>query len=197
MADRTARVELGPDVFESVSELDQASPCRVLANCLEMIGMRAGCDQVAAVMLTRPRDESYDGRSADPPARRTDGAAECLSVDGVLNQVQVGERVADLGALVQPERAEHPVRDPGVRERPLQRLGRISRSGEREDLGWWGSGGERVSDLAGHPMRLRVLIRERHDAHVAAVAAHRDQCLRRSTLVVRHASGRGVEDLRA
>ena len=95
-----------------------------------------------------------------PRRGRADRAAERLRVDRVLDQRQVGERVADLGALVQPERAEHAVRDPGVRERPLQRLGRVPGPGEREDLGRRRTAGERVGDLGGDPVRLGVLVRE-------------------------------------
>ena len=71
-----------------------------------------------------------------PTPRLGDGdrASKRLRVARVLQQRQVRERVADLGALVQPERAEHPVRDPVVGERVLERLGRVPGPGQREDL---------------------------------------------------------------
>ena len=112
------------------------------------------------MVLARPRDELRDGRGADPAPRRADRATERLRVDRVLDQREVRERVADLGALVQPERAEHAVRDPGVRERALQRLGRVPGPREREDLRRRRAAGERVRDLGGHPVRLGELVRE-------------------------------------
>jgi hypothetical protein len=114
-----------------------------------------------------------------------------------LDQREVRERIADLGALVQPERPEDPVRDPRVRERALQRLGRVPGAREREDLARWHSGSERVGDLGGDPVRLGVLVRERPDSHGAAGAAHRDQRLPSPPLVVADTADSGLDDLRA
>ena len=149
------------------------------------------------MVLARPGDELGDGGGADPAAGRADRAAERLRVDRVLDQGQVGECVADLGALVQAERAEHPVRDAHVRERALQWFCRVPGAGDREDLAGWGAAGERVGDLGCDPVRLGVFVRERPDPQSAAGAAHRDQRLRGSSLVVRHAACGGVEDLGA
>jgi hypothetical protein len=148
-------------------------------------------------MRARPADQLRDGRVADAPARGADGAAERLRVERVGKQRQVGERVANLSALVEPERAEHAVRDAGVRERPLKRLRRVPSPREREDLPGRGAGGERVGDLRGHPVRLGELIRERPHPHPAAEAAHRDQRLRCPPLVVGNTADGGLEDLRA
>ena len=89
------------------------------------------------------------------------------------------------------------MRDPGARERALQRLGRIPGPRQREDLGRWRSGGERVGDLGRHPVGLGELVDKRPDPHLAAGAAHRDQRLAGPALVVAHAPDRGLEDLRA
>ena len=114
-----------------------------------------------------------------------------------MDQGEVGERVADLGALVEAERAEDAVRDAVVRERALQRLGRVPGPGEREDLSRRGAGGERVGDLGAHPVRLGELVREAAHPHAAAGSAHRDQGLAGPAIVVAHAADRGLEDLRA
>ena len=89
------------------------------------------------------------------------------------------------------------MRDAGVRERALQRLGRVSGPCEGEDLARRGAAGERVGDLSGDPVRLGELVGERADAHAAAGAAHRDQRLRRPAVVVGNAADGGLEDLRA
>ena len=130
--------------------MPSSSPARALA----AIRSPPWCSRAQATSLR-------DGRGADPAPGRADRAAERLRVERVLDQRQVRERVADLGALVQPERAEHAVRDPGVRERALQRLGRVPGPREREDLGRRRAAGERVGDLRGDPVRLGVLVRER------------------------------------
>ena len=160
MADRPSGGELGADLLERRAELDHPHARGLGADAVELAGAGAGSDQVTAVMLARPGDELRDGRGADPAPGRADRAAERLRVERVLDQRQVRERVADLGALVQPERAEHAVRDPGVRERALQRLGRVPGPREREDLGRRRAAGERVRDLGGDPVRLGVLVRE-------------------------------------
>ena len=157
--------------------------------------MGAGGDQVTAVVLARPCNDLGDGGGADPAARGADRASERPCVDRVLDQREVRECVADLGALVQPERAEHAVRDAGVRERPLQRLRRIAGAGQHEDLGRWSTGGERVGDLGADPVRLGVLVRKRPDPHLAPGAAHRDQRLRGPPRVVGNAAHSGPEDL--
>ena len=89
------------------------------------------------------------------------------------------------------------MRDPGVRERALQRLGRVPGPREREDLGRRGAGGERVGDLAGDPVRLGELVREargpapgrRGRASRSAPSARGARC--------GHAADGGLEDLRA
>ena len=147
--------------------------------------------------LARPRDQLGHARGPDPASWRADRAAERLRVERVLDQGEVGERVADLGALVEPERAEHAVRDAVVRERALQRLGRVPGPGEREDLGRRGAGGERVGDLGGHPVRLGELVREAPHPHPAAGAAHRDQRLRRRAARCGSRTGRAASRISA
>jgi hypothetical protein len=195
--ERAAGIELGADMLEPGAELDEAITRRLGWHSLQRAGVRAGSDQVAAVVLARPSDQPVRAGDTDAAARRCDRAAERLRVGRVLHQGQVGERVTNLGALVQAERAEHAVRNPGVRERALQGLGRVPGPREREDLARRRARGQRVGDLAGDPVRLLVLVDEHRDPDLAAGAAHRDQCLGRPVLVVADASDRRLEDLRA
>ena len=92
-----------------------------------------------------------DRGGADAAPRRLDGAPEGLRVARVGQQREVGERVADLGALVEAERAEHAVRDPGGGQRGLDRAGGERGAGEHEDLAGRRAGGERVGDQPGGP----------------------------------------------
>ena len=65
---------------------------------------------------------------ADAAFGGSDRAAKRLRVGRVGEQCQVRERVADLGALIQSEAAEHAVRDPGLRQRGLHRPHRVAGS---------------------------------------------------------------------
>ena len=111
-----------------------------VADAVQVGGAGAGGDQVAAVVFAGPRDQLGDSGGADPAPRRADRAPEGLRVDRVGDQGQVGERVADLGALVEAEAAQDAVGHAGVRERALQRLGGIPGPRQREDLGRGRSG---------------------------------------------------------
>jgi hypothetical protein len=197
VTDRPAGGKLSTDLLEPGAELGQSPASGLGAHAVELTGASAGGDQVAAVLLACPGDEPGEGGGADPAARRADRAAERLGVDGVGEQREVGECVADLGALVQAERAEHAVRDPGVRERPLERLGRVAGPREREDLGRRRAASELVGDLSGDPVRLCVLVLKRSHAYLAAGPAHRDHRLPGPALVVAHGPDGGLEDLRA
>ena len=103
VADRSSGGELGADLLERRAELDHPHARGLGADAVVLAGAGAGSDQVTAVMLARPGDELRDGRGADPAPGRADRAAVRLRVERVLDQREVRERVADLGALVQPE----------------------------------------------------------------------------------------------
>ncbi len=118
------------------------------------VGVRARRDQVAVVCVSRrPRRRGWRSRRRRR-AWATDGPPERLRVGGVGEQCQVGERVADLGALVEPEAAEHPVRDPGPGERGLQRPGRVPGPREHEHLAGGDAACERLGDRGRDTVRL-------------------------------------------
>ena len=107
------------------------------------------------------------------------------------------ERVADLRALIQPERAEHAVGDAGPGERGLRRFGRVPVAGEHEHLVGRDAGRERVGDDAGDPLGLLALAGERVRVGAPAGAAHGDQRLGHPVAVVSHARDGRVQDLGA
>ena len=148
------------------------------------------------VALPGERDEPGHGCAAHAAARRLHRPPERLRVGRIDQQRQVGERITDLGALVQPETAQHPMRDSGLRQRGLHRLGRVAGAREDEDLPRRDAGRQRLADRACDPVRLVVLGLKGADLHAPASPPHRDQRLRRPPLVLRHARHRRVEDLR-
>ena len=113
------------------------------------------------MVAARGGDDAVDGGRADAAARGLHGAPERLRVGRVGQQRQVGERVTHLGALVQAEAAEHAVRDPGRRQRTLDRAGGVPGAGEQQHVGGRRAGRERVGDGAGDPGRLGAVVAER------------------------------------
>ena len=101
------------------------------------------------------------GPLSDPAARCGDRASERLRVGGVGDQRQVGERVAHLGALIQAERAEHPVGDAGARECGLHGHGRVAGARQQQDLRGRCARRELLGDRRGAPGGLVALAGER------------------------------------
>jgi len=121
--------------------------------------------------------------------------AEGVRVTGIGEQGEVGERVADLGALVEPERAEHAVRDPGGGQRGLDRAGGQRRPREHEDLAGRRPGRERVGDQPGGPVGLVAVGRESARGDPPTWPAGGDQRLRVPVPVFADAAFGGGEDL--
>ena len=117
MPERAARLELRAGPLEADAEPLELLARLAGADPLERGGAGAGGDQVAVVTLAGAGHDLPGGPLTEPAAGRGDRAPERLRVGRVDDQRQVGERVAHLRALVQAERAEHPVRDPGGSQR--------------------------------------------------------------------------------
>ena len=98
VADRPSGGELEADL----RELDHSHARGLSADAIVLTCADAGSDQITAVMLTRPGDELRDRGGTDPTAGRANRPAVRLRVERGLNQRQVRECIADLGALVQP-----------------------------------------------------------------------------------------------
>ena len=108
---------------------------------------------------------------ADPAPRRVDDARERDRVGGVDEQVQVGDRVLDLGPLVELRPPDHLVGDVVADQGVLEHAALGVRPVEDRDLGprdvlLVGQ----ALDLAGDVARLRVLVVELGDRHRLAVA---------------------------
>ena len=157
MPERPARLELLAHPPQAATEPGELVADRLRANPGELARVCGGGDQVPLVLIARDRDEPVGGDGADAAVGGLHGPAERLRVDRVGHERQVGERVADLGALIQPKASEHPVRNPRVPERALDRGGGVAGAGEHQDLGRRHTAGERVGRLAGDPLRLVAL----------------------------------------
>ena len=144
--ERASGAQLAPDARESFPEVGEPLSHGVGADALQRAGGLACGDQIAVVRVARQRDHAVGGGRADAALGRADGATERLRVGGVGQQRQVRERVADLGALVQAEAAEHPVRDTVPGERGLHRPGRITGAREHQHLARRDAAGERLRD---------------------------------------------------
>ena len=196
LAERAPRRLLGPDRLKPGAE----APERVAggrAQAVDRGRVGAGGDQIAAVAIAGVGDHALDAGRADPAPRRGDRACERLGVARVGHERQVGERVADLGALVEPERAEHPVRDPGRGEPGHERGVGVRGAGQHQHLGARQPAGQRARQPAADPVRLRVLVGHGDRAHPSAGPAHGVQRLLAAARVVRDAGAGGGEDLRA
>jgi hypothetical protein len=95
--------ELAADRIEALTEQLQLLTGTTARQPLELDSGRASCDQVATVAFAGERDQPVLGGGADPAAWRADRAAERLRVARVGEQRQIGESVADLASLLQPE----------------------------------------------------------------------------------------------
>ena len=157
----------------------------------EVVGVGAGGDQVAVEALAGGGDDVRDRGGADAAARRLDGAPEGLRVARVGQQREVGERVADLGALVEAERAEHAVRDPGGGQRGLDRARWRTPVRASTRISPGGVPAASASAIsAGGPGGLVAVEREPARGDPPARAARGHQRLRVAVLVVRDAAPR-------
>ena len=107
---------------------------------------------------------------ADPAPRRVDHAAEADLVGGVDQQLEVGDRVLDLGALVELGAADHLVgelvADQDVLQHPALGVGPV----EDRDLVARGPLLHQALDLAGDAAGLGVLVVELGDDHLLALS---------------------------
>ena len=107
------------------------------------------------------RRDAGERRRADPTAGRVGYAREADDVERVGQQRQVGDRVLDLGALVELRPADHLVGDLVADERVLEHARHGVRAVQDGDLGARGALVEQPLDLSDDEARLGVLVLER------------------------------------
>ena len=130
---------------------------------------------------------------ADAARGHVDHAAEADVVVRVDDQLEIGERVLDLFALVEPHAADHPIRQAFAGQRVFDRarLG-VHAVEHRDDV--LGVVGELVADRAQHEVRLLELVLRARVDDLLAAAAVGPQLLVLALAVLADHRRRGVED---
>ena len=128
--------------------------------------------------------EAGDRRVADAAARPVGDARERDAVEGVVDHLEVGDRVLDLGALVEARAADHLVRDLLADEHVLQHARLRVRAVEDRDLGAGVALLDQAGDLGGDEARLGVLVLDLEHADRVALAELAEQVLRLALAVV-------------
>ena len=119
----------------------------------------------------RVREHPRLGLLADPAPRRVDDAAERDRVGGVGEQLQVGDRVLDLGALVELRPADHLVGDLESHQRVLEHPALRVHPVEDRDLVARRALLDQPVDLGGDVAGLGVLVVELADDDLLAALA--------------------------
>ena len=107
---------------------------------------------------------------------------------------QVGDRVLDLGALVETRAADHLVRDPLANEHVLEHARLRVRPVEDRDLGGRAARLDEARDLGGDEARLGVLVLDLDDLDGIAFPELRPEPLRLAVAVVVDHGVRRFED---
>ena len=102
----------------------------------------------------------------------------------VVDRLQVGDRVLDLGALVEARPADHLVGDPLPDEHVLEHAALRVRAVDDRDLAEARAGLDEPGDLGGDEPRLGVLVLDLDHAHGLALAELRPEALLLALAVV-------------
>ena len=145
--------------------------------------------------LVGPRLEARERRVADAAARPVGDAQERDRVVRVVEHLEVGDEVLDLGALVEARAADHLVRDALAHEDVLEHAALRVGAVEDGDLAAREALLDEQRDLGGDVARLGVLVLDLDDAHRVAVAELRPEVLLLALAVVADDAVRRVEDV--
>ncbi|OQA46689.1 MAG: hypothetical protein BWY52_00620 [Chloroflexi bacterium ADurb.Bin325] len=145
--------------------------------------------------LRAPRREVGHGLVADAARGHVDDAAQADVVRGVVHQSQIGQRILDLAALIEPHPADQPIgdaaRDKGVFERARLRVGPVhDRAVAQRGLALAHQPLDRAGDERG---LVRLVVRLVRD-NLQPLAAVGVQLLRGAVLVMRDDRVRDIED---
>ena len=145
--------------------------------------------------LVGPRLEAGEARVADAATRPVGDAQERDRVVRVVEHLEIGDEILDLGALVEARAADHLVRDALADEHVLEHAALRVRAVEDRDLGAGEALLDEQRDLGGDVARLGVLVLDLDHAHRVAVAELRPEVLLLALAVVADDAVRGVEDV--
>ena len=133
---------------------------------------------------------------AKPALGRVDDAFEGEIVRGLMNDAQIGERIADFGALVKAESANDPVGQADRDEPVFELAGLMLRANQDRDLVQAGAASlPRLDLLADAPRFFRAVPHAQH-AHLLAGVELCPQRLAQSPAVLRDDAGCRAQDMR-
>ena len=138
--------------------------------------------------------EARDRGVPHPAPRPVRDARQRDGVVGVVDRLEVGDRVLDLGALVEPRAADHLVGDALPDEHVLEHAALGVRPVDDRDLAEAQPVFEERRHLGGDEPRLGVLVLHLDHAHRLALAEIRPEMLLLALAVVLDHRVRGVQD---
>ncbi len=203
-----ALVQHGGGKLGVVRALDLGAPARkildhaahrVARGGLELVGrhQRFGGGEQRHVARARQALEKLHRRVADAPARLVDDALEGEVVVGLHDDTEIGDRVADLLALVEARAADHAIGD-AQRDETFLELARLeARAHEDGDVAQLLARALQRLDLVGDEIGFLLAVPHRTHDHRLAARLGRPQRLAEARAVVRDEAGSGGEDVLA
>ena len=135
------------------------------------------------------------GGVADAAARLVDDALEGEVVGGLMDQAQIGERVAHLLALVEAQAAQHAIGQAQLDEALLELAGLEAGADQDRDLAQGRAAALQGLDLLADLARLLLAVPDAADADLVAHLAVGMQRLAEPALVMGDQAGGGGEDM--
>ena len=191
-ARRHARRELAP--ADEVVEQAEQRGARARAELVGRAQIPARGHQALAD-VARGAAQQLQGRLAEPALGQIDDALEREVVVRLMDHAQIGDRVADLGALVEARAADHAVRQAEIDEALLEGAGLEARPHQHGDVVEAAAGALMGLDLLADEARLLLVVPQGRDAHPAAVLALGPERLAEARAVVRDQARGGAQDV--
>ena len=164
---------------------------------LQLVGHRqraGGLDEAEAARAAGRMDLAQGG-VADAAARLVDDALEGEVVGGLMDQAQIGERVADLLALVEAQAAQHAIGQAQLDEALLEFAGLEAGAHQDRDLAQRRAAALQGLDLLADLARLLLAVPDAADADLVADLAVGMQRLAEPALVMGDQPGGGGQDM--
>src|SRR6185369_12131335 len=148
---------LGAEALDQGDELRERQPRRRAQSVKEVLLARSG--EHGDPLAPRSFGEHLQRRLAKAALGDSDGAAKCLVVVRIGNELQIAHYVADLATIVEAHGANEAIRDCLTTERFLERAAlRVGAVKDREITELEIRGGAPLRELADDPLRFVALI---------------------------------------
>src|SRR5262245_52489607 len=134
-------------------------------------------------------------RVADASSRLVDDALEGEIVRGLMNQPEIGQRVAYLLTLIKARAAQHPIGQPQRDEALLELAGLEAGTNQDRDLAERHAAALQGLDLLAHLARLLLAVPDAADADLVPLLAVGVERLAEPAAIVGDEARRGGEDM--